>query len=307
MDNIGKYRVFVHVADTGSLTGAAEELGYSQSAVSHIISGLETDMGVVLFQRSRNGVTLTASGERLFMDAKMIVKAEDAILQKAALLSGVSYGRIRVGSFSSTSILWMPQILKQMKKDHPNIEVYQTHSTYCGVEDLLKNGRIDCGFLSSTHSIKCDFIPLKEDEMMIVLPRGHELAAYERVPLEALNDEDYILLNEGSNNYDIARILSGVNVNIIHTVEDDFVSVPLVEEGLGFTILPKMVLNCIETRAVVKSFAVPRFRTIGLAVPSLKDASPLTKLFIDIVQNYLESIEDNRNDPRVKIRLSGKM
>lgn len=99
--------------------------------------------------------------------------------------------------------------------------------------------------------------------MMILLPPDHELTACERVPLEALNDEDYILLNEG-NDYDISRILSGINVNIVH--------------------------------AVVKSLAVPRFRTIGLAVTSLKDASPLTRLFIDIVQNYLDNIDSGADD-----------
>ena len=99
--------------------------------------------------------------------------------------------------------------------------------------------------------------------MMILLPPDHELTASERVPLEALNDEDYILLNEG-NDYDISRILSGINVNIVH--------------------------------AVVKSLAVPRFRTIGLAVTSLKDASPLTRLFIDIVQNYLDNIDSGADD-----------
>lgn len=67
--NIQKYQAFVEVADAGSFTKAAETLAYSQSGISHMVSDLERDWGVALFERSRRGVVLTGDGARLLPEA----------------------------------------------------------------------------------------------------------------------------------------------------------------------------------------------------------------------------------------------
>lgn len=294
--NVDKYNVFVRVAEMKNLTKAAKSLGYSQSAVSHIIKNLEEDLGIKLIQRDRSGITLTKLGDLLYPDFKSIVTYEQALYHKVALLTNGAVGEINIGSFSSTSLRLMPHILKNMKKQYPNIEVHQTHDTYRGIEDMLKSGRIDCGFMTEMHYENLDFIPLMKDEFLVVLPPDHRLSKYERIPIEALEGEDFILMYEGADTYDTQNIISGINVKIKHSVEEDFVALSLVEAGMGFSILPRLIIDCVSTNAVIKSFAIPRYRSIGLAVKSLEEANPLTKIFISFAQDYVKTYSEHNCD-----------
>ena len=77
--NIQKYQAFVEVADAGSFTKAAETLAYSQSGISHMVSDLERDWGVALFERSRRGVVLTGDGARLLPEARALCESFRAL------------------------------------------------------------------------------------------------------------------------------------------------------------------------------------------------------------------------------------
>ena len=267
-------------------------INYSQSAVSHIIKNMESDLGIKLMVRDKNGIRLTSAGEKLLPEAKSVLRHEQSFLHTAAMLSGTQLGTVSVGSFSSTSIQWMPQIIKGMKQNYPNVEIYLSHSPYHVIEQHLRDGIIDCGFISSRHMEPCDFIPLMEDEYFVVLPKGHYLETYEAIPLEALLEENIILMKDGSTYgtayYDTANILDPIHPKIVQTVEDDFVALAMVNAGLGITILPKLILDCVVSSPVVKHFAIPRYRTLGIAAKSLEDATPLTRLFISFVQEYIK-------------------
>lgn len=290
---LDRYEVFVKVAETGNITKTAEALNYSQSAVSHIIKNMESDLGIKLMVRDKNGIRLTSAGERLLGEARNILRHEQSFLHTAAMLNGAQLGTVCVGSFSSTSIQWMPGIIKGMQESYPGIEIYLSHSPYHVIEQHLKEGLIDCGFISSRHMEKCDFIPLMDDEYFVALPKGHPLRNYEAIPLEALLDEKIILMKDGSSYgtayYDTANILEPISPHIIQTVEDDFVALAMVKAGLGITILPKLILDCAENIPVIKHFAIPRYRTLGIAIRSLEDAAPLTRLFISYVQEYVQT------------------
>lgn len=294
---LDRYKVFVKVAETKNITKTAEALNYSQSAVSHIIKNMEKELDLKLMLRDKNGIRLTSAGCRLLSEAKNIIRHEQAFLHTAALLSGTQLGTISVGSFSSTSIKWMPGIIKGMQKQYPNIEINLSHSPYHVIEQHLKEGIIDCGFISSRHMEKCDFFPLLDDEYFVVLPDGHYLQKYEAIPLEALLEEKIILMKDGTTYgtayYDTANILEPIRPRIVQTVEDDFVALAMVEAGLGITILPKLILDCITTPLILKHFAIPRYRTLGIAVKSIQDATPLTRLFISYVQEYAAQYQNS--------------
>ena len=75
--NIDNYRVFIRVAKIGNLTAAAEQLGYTQSGISHIVSALEQEFGFQLLRRSKTGVSLTQEGERILQTLRELVDGED--------------------------------------------------------------------------------------------------------------------------------------------------------------------------------------------------------------------------------------
>ena len=106
--NMGKYQVFLRVAACGGFTRAAEELHFTQSGVSHTIATLESELGVPLFVRNRSGVTLTADGRALLPYIQ--ARCADALRleQKAADLRGMETGLVRVATFNSVSVQWLP-------------------------------------------------------------------------------------------------------------------------------------------------------------------------------------------------------
>jgi DNA-binding transcriptional LysR family regulator len=290
--SVNKYEVFTKIAETGSLTKAAEELSYTQSAVSHILKSLEEEIGARLFIRSKGGVRLTYAGESLLSDAREISRHQNAFRQKAALLSGNRMGKISIGSFSSTSIKWMPDIINSIEEKYPNIEIMLHHMTYHDIENGIMTGELDCGFVTDKHQLDLEFTPIAQDEYKIVLPEGHKLASYEAIPVELLDGEHLILLYEGGNNYDTGQIVSQCRPVIKHMVEEDLVAVPMVRKGLGISILPQLILDCTDTTGVViKSFAVPRIRTIGLAAKPGASDTPMLTLFYSFVREYLASID----------------
>lgn len=236
---------------------------------------------------------MTMEGEALLEEVRQIVKSEKAFHRKASMLRGLEIGTINVGAFSSVSIQWMPHILHSMQLNYPGISVVQFHDNYSGIENSLETEQIDCGFLTDQYQGNFHFIPLMRDEFLVLLPKGHPLCKYERVPLEALNGEKMILMNEGDGDYDIQNILKNISYTVAHWVNEDLVLIPLVERGLGISILPKLIMDCTESNVVKKRFAVPRYRTIGLAVKNLDDISPLTELFIALMKEYVGTLLDS--------------
>ena len=102
--NIQKYQAFVEVADAGSFTKAAETLAYSQSGISHMVSDLERDWGVALFERSRRGVVLTGDGARLLPEARALCESFRALEATVDEVRGLR----PVSSASVCSRAWPP-------------------------------------------------------------------------------------------------------------------------------------------------------------------------------------------------------
>ena len=113
--NMGKYQVFLRVAACGGFTRAAEELHFTQSGVSHTIATLESELGVPLFVRNRSGVTLTADGRALLPYIQTLCDDALRLEQKAADLRGMETGLVRVATFNSVSVQWLPYLLKSFR------------------------------------------------------------------------------------------------------------------------------------------------------------------------------------------------
>ena len=301
---LDKYQVFVKVAKTRNLSKAAEELNYTHAAISYIIKNLEEEVGMKLLVRSKAGIHLTKEGESLLEEAQKVVKYENSFLQKASMLRGLEEGILDVGTFSSVSMKWMPQILRKMKDAYPGVKVRQHHGNYKEIEYWLEKDKVDVAFLSGCYKGNFHFIPLFQDEYYVILPPDHPLCAYERIPKEALNDETMILMNEGSEDYDKGHILEGLHYTVAHWVNEDVVLIPLVEYGLGISVLPKLIMSFVHSNVVIKRFACPRYRTIGLAVKNPDEMSGLTKLFISLMKEYvasIQSLDENTNDSEFMI------
>ena len=145
---IHKYQAFVRVAEMGSITKAAEAMGYTQSAVSRMVADLEDEWNLNLLRRSRGGLALSSDGLMLLPYIKDLCSHYEALQEQANSLKGLETGFIRIGSCSSFSTQCLPSILKNFEQRYPRIVFQLQNMEYSETEEALCAGEIDCGFIA---------------------------------------------------------------------------------------------------------------------------------------------------------------
>ena len=283
--NLQKYMAFVKTVETGSFTKAAQELNYAQSSVSKMIQDLEKEWKITLLERDRGGVHLTTSGEQILPYARMLIEDYQKLESHIDRINGIQTGLLRIGIFSSVSINYLPGILAEFQKDFPGIEYEMLLGDYQEVEKWIEEGRVDCGFLRLPAKTELDTFFVTRDEYKLVLPKGHPLAELEKVPVQALENQPFMLLEHGGRT-EATEILERYQVHpqIRFTTWEDFAIMAMAEKGLGIGILPGLILEKIPYDLEIRSLDPPYFREIGLAVKNKKRLSPVTEKFIEYLK-----------------------
>lgn len=279
--NIQKYMAFVKTVEYGSFTKASEILNYSQSGISRMIHDLEKEWKVCLLERNHTGVKLTSDGLRLLPHAKAICDAYDKMQIEIDDINGLSSGLIRIGTFSSIATHWLPNIIKEFQKDYPNIDYELLLGDYTEIEKWIADGRVDCGFLRLPTYSEFETIFLEQDTLLAILPVNHRLAALDVVPIKELCKEPFMLLEKGAK-AEISAIFERNNLipDVHFTTWDDYAIMSMVENGLGVSILPELILKRIPYHIVTKELDVPAYRKIGFALRDSRTASLAVKKFI---------------------------
>lgn len=261
-----RYEIFLKVCETGSFSGAATALNYTQSGISQMMAGLEEELGVQLFARIKRGVILTDNGARLIPYIQEMVNQKDKLRQAAFNINHKIEGKLRVGSFSSITALWMPDVIHFFTEHYPGVEVEVLDGNYNEIREWILHGQVDCGFLSSIVADDLTFYPLKEDPLCAVFPAFHPLAAKEKVSLESLLDYPMIIETPGCDN-DIQHLLSQCRrrPDIVYSFRDDNLIMAFVQNGLGITISQELVMKAFPNQLVSRPLDPPHHRTIGLA------------------------------------------
>ena len=263
-----RYEVFLKVCETGSFSKAAEAMNYTQSGISQIMAGLEDELGVQLFARFKRGVMLTDNGKRLTPYIRELVNQKYMLRQAAFDINHKVEGKLRVGSFSSITALWMPHMIHYFKEHYPKVEIEILDGNYDEIRDWILHGQVDCGFLSSIVAGELRFHPLWEDPLCAVLPEGHPLAKKERITLPELFRYPLIIETPGCDN-DIQHLLEKCTVTpeISYSFRDDALIMAFVRSGLGVTISQELVLRSFTSGVVARPLEPGCSRTIGLAFP----------------------------------------
>ena len=288
---IQKYRAFVKVAELGSITKAAETMGYTQSAVSRMIADLEDDWNLNLLRRNRGGLSLSSDGVMLLPYIKEMCSRYDALQEQASALRGLETGFIRIGSCSSFSTQCLPAILEEFEVRYPKIVFQLQNMEYSDTEDALCAGEIDCGFISAPFSPEIDVTLLMRDRMLAVLPPDHPLVDAKSYPLERRGEERIVRLTDEANNevskiYESIMELLNSPLSTYCEVNDDYSVMAMVESGLGVSMLSELVTKRMPFNICLKEFDPPQYRDIGVAVKKGRRPSPATERFIEVVLEF---------------------
>ena len=286
--SLTKYQILLKTVELGGITRAAEALGYTQSAASRMIAALEREWDLELLVRGRGGVHLSAAGQALLPHLRAVCNAQKELEEQAAHLHGLTQGTLRVGVFASVSIHWLPPIMKAFLQRYPGIRFGLVSKwEFAEVEDLIRQGQVDCGFLGLPAGEGLEVFPLRRDQFMAVLPPDHPLAHAPFYPMERLAQDPFIWIPE-DRDVEIGQIFQeeGIHPNLRYTVNDDFAILAMVEQGLGISIRPELVLRDTGRTFSAIPLERPRFRDIGLAVRRGRPLSPLTARFLDAVRQW---------------------
>lgn len=286
---MNRYMALQKIVELGSFTKAAESLGYTQSSISQMIASLEKELSVKLLTRARTGVKLTIEGAELYPFIERSILSYRSILEKADEIKGLETGIIRVGTISSITCHWMPKLVKGFQKLYPNVQFLFHQGDYSSIEEWIKNGTVDFGFITPPAVTGLETISIKDGEMLAILPENHPLAEKDSVDISELAGEPFILLEEGRYSEPInAFYAEGFSPNIKYTIHDDYAIMTMVEAGLGISILAELVLKRTNYNIACLPINPPIYRKLAIGYKS-KDSLPVaSKYFIDYLISNID-------------------
>ena len=284
---ISQLRALVAVADHGTLSEAALQLGISQSAVSHAIATLEEELGVLLLKRGRNGAHPTAVGERLLVQARQVMALLSEMVKQANLEKGLQAGEVRIAAFRSVATRLLPKVISKFRRRFPQVAVIVSEvDEHFEMEQALRSGHADIGFADLPCSEDFETFELLRDEYIVLLPPATELNPMQ-LTWEQLASYPLIISSINSCSIKTRNCFkkAEVPVNIAYEIRQDSTIVSMVLQGLGAAIIPRLAAEPIPSELKVSRLPISLERTIVAVV--LKDAlhTPAVFAFLDAIRN----------------------
>ena len=254
-------RAFLAAAETGSFSRAAEMLRYTPSGVNQLVTALEKEIGFSLFSRSTKGVALTANGQLLLPVIREILHQEDKLFELSAQMNGL--------------------LIRAFQQDYPHVEIKLMEGIWQEVSQWLEERTADIGFLSYQENMPFEWIPLAEDPMLALLPRNHPLAGADCYPLKRCEQDSFIMPALGCDD-DVEALFARnhVDPNIRYTTIENFSAMSMVEQGLGVSVMNKLITEKRICDVAMIPIDPPASITLGAALHSRADASPAVKMFL---------------------------
>ncbi|UIF85689.1 LysR family transcriptional regulator [Cupriavidus sp. UYPR2.512] len=192
-------QLFIAVADAGSITRGAERLHLAPAAASRRVLELEAQLGVSLFERLPHGMALTEAGRALLAHARGITHTVQRMQDDAASFVGGDLGVVRVAAPKSAVIQFLPFDIQRSATACPGVRIDLQEMNSAEVQQSLRRGTVDIGIYDgSLGVIDLPTEPYRNDELVLVVARGHALARRRKVTPEDVLDCDLIVLSESS-------------------------------------------------------------------------------------------------------------
>ncbi len=283
--NFSQLELLQAIHEKGSITAAAEAVGFTQSAASRALSTLEDELGVTLVHRHRHGVALTEVGERLLPAIYEILSGAEVIRQEAAAHRGLATGKLRIGSIHTMAPKLLSQFVSTFRQRYPGIETVVLEGNESDILSMLHQGVIDVGLVAHNGD-SSNSVPIAQDEMQLVVAATHPLAERDCVTIHDFAQEPFVMSKFGCAS--VIRDLFAESqhpLNVALEISDGHSVLTMVKEGLGVTLLPQMSLPDSMTGLHALSFDPPRYRELRAIVSNLRTVSPATQAFLKIIRD----------------------
>jgi LysR family hca operon transcriptional activator len=279
-------RYFVAVAEAGSLTVAAEQkLHTSQPSLSRQIRDLESELGTQLLTRRARGIELTPAGRAFLEHARSVLSQVEAATEAARQVAHPAKPCFVMGFLTGHELTWMPEAIKILRDELPNIDVMISSQYSPRLADGLSKGRIDAAFLRREKGVPgLAYRVLVKEPLVVILPSDHRLAALKAISPVDLVGEPFVIVS------DTAPVLraviddylkrSGINITPAHEADHVTMGISLIVSTRGLGLLPTYAQNFLPssvTSRPLKGYTP----TVDLVLGYKKtNESPILKLLL---------------------------
>lgn len=233
---------FAAVARHGSFTLAAKDLFLTQSAVSHAMKALETEVGCRLLDRVGKRALLTQAGEQFLRHTEKILREMDAARAGLDTLANWGHGRLRVGASTTACQYIIPTVLREFKQSFPKCVIRIEPGDHARQLELLRAGQIDLALMPTNPGSDDEFenVPLFEDELRFLVAPLHPWAKNGGVRRDNIAEETFVLYNKSSYTFRlVSEYLRDEKITLTHYIELGSMEAikELVKIGLGVGVL----------------------------------------------------------------------
>jgi LysR family hca operon transcriptional activator len=284
-------RYFVAVAEEGSLTVAADKrLHTAQPSLSRQIRDLEYEVGATLMTRSARGIELTAAG-RVFLDhARLALAQVEAAGEAARRAAHPAKATFALGFLTGQEMDWLPEAMRILRDELPNIEVTVSSQYSPGLADALMRGKLDLAFLRpEANADDLIYELVAKESLAVVLPSDHRLASHAAIKPQDLVGETFISVSKTAPSL---RIViddyikqTGLGITPDHEADNLAMAISLVASTRGVALLPAYARNFLPWSVISRPID-GEAPAIDLVIGYHKaNKSPMLRLFLSRIDD----------------------
>ena len=282
-----KYRALLCAIETGSLTAAAEKLGYTPSGISRMMAALEEENGFPMLMRSRSGVMPTRECGEILPAVRELVRMAEALKQRSAQICGLEIGTITVGTAYSIYYRWLSKLIADFTRLYPGISVRIIEGTSSELSGMLEEGQVDFCIVSRREG-HFRWLHLQDDQLVVWVPGGHPAVQKQAFSLEDFRTEPFIELYPGqetdNSNFFVKK---GIRPNTRYSTYDVYAAYSMVEAGLGVTLMNSLLAGNWNGNVVTLPLEPAQSVDIGIAAPEEERISPAAKRLAEFAKDAL--------------------
>lgn len=293
-------RTFVAVARQGSFSQAGQLIGLSQSAVSHSVKELEAEIGVRLLDRTTREVLLTGAGQQLATRLTRLLEELNTTLLDVRSYGEQRSGTVRVAASQTPSAHLMPQCLASTQQHYPDIRVILHDRVQQAVLQSVRNAEVDFGIvIGPLGDAEFDAEEILQEPFLLLCHQNDALAQTETVTWAMLTDRNMVLQDYASGSRMLVDAILqqlAVSVNVVQEIGHPTTLYPMVEAGIGISILPALALPLPSGRKLVVRRLYPEMnRSLMLIKRKNRSLTPAAEAVWQEVRQQAELLTQTRS------------